>query len=143
MTSPTTRSTSKAQARETTSSLAYELEDNLIQDILEQKSTQRNDSINFYPAAISKLPKISDESHISSENSNLTQPMIIQEALNDPTWKTSIDIEIMAQIDKNTWELVTPPPSVNFVGSKWTFFCKGDQKSSVTCCHDLIILISD
>ena len=36
-------------------------------------------------------------------------------------WKKSMDQELKAQIDKNTWELVIPPKNINIVGSKWVF----------------------
>ena len=35
--------------------------------------------------------------------------------------KKSMDEELKAQIDKNTWEMVIPPEGVNIVGSKWTY----------------------
>ena len=33
----------------------------------------------------------------------------MNEAINNPIWKKSMDEELKAQIDKNTWEMVIPP----------------------------------
>ena len=49
---------------------------------------------------------------------HLSKPMTVDKALNNPIWKKSMDQELKAQIDKNTWELVIQPKDVNIVGSK-------------------------
>ena len=60
---------------------------------------------------------------------HLSEPMIVDEALNNPIWKKSMDQELKAKIDKNTWELVIPPKNINIVGSKWVFHSKRDDKN--------------
>ena len=57
--------------------------------------------------------------------------MTTNNALSDPTWKKSMDDEIKAQIEKDTWELVIPPPGVNIVGSTWKHVLKQDQKGAI------------
>ena len=39
-----------------------------------------------------------------------------------------MDNEYNALIDKQTWEVVLPPPNANIVGSRWTYVCKRDQE---------------
>ena len=57
--------------------------------------------------------------------------MTVDKALNNPIWKKSMDQELKAQIDKNTWELVIQPKDVNIVGSKWVFHSKRDDKNII------------
>ena len=47
--------------------------------------------------------------------------------------KKSMDEELKAQIDKNTWEMVIPPEGVNIVGSKWTYCLKKNNKNTIIC----------
>ena len=64
---------------------------------------------------------------------HLSEPMTVDEALNNPIWKKSMDQELKAQIDKNTWELVIPPKNINIVRSKWVFHSKKDDKKFIIC----------
>ena len=51
---------------------------------------------------------------------DLIIPTNIDEALQNPTWKKSMDDEYEASIKKKVWEVVLPPPDTNPVGSCWT-----------------------
>ena len=55
----------------------------------------------------------------------------MNEAINNPIWKKSMDEELKAQIDKNTWEMVIPPEGVNIVRSKWTYCLKKNDKNTI------------
>ena len=65
--------------------------------------------------------------------------MTTNNALSDPTWKKSMDDEIKAQIEKETWELVIPPPGVNIVGSTWKHTLKKDQKGTIVCAKSRLV----
>ena len=62
---------------------------------------------------------------------SLTEPKNVNEATNNPIWKKSMDEELKAQIDKNTWEMVIPPKGVNIVGSKWIYCLKKNDKNTI------------
>ena len=62
---------------------------------------------------------------------SLTEPKNVNEAINNPIWKKSMDEELKAQIDKNTWEMVIPPKGVNIVRSKWTYCLKKNDKNTI------------
>ena len=57
----------------------------------------------------------------------------MNEAVNNPIWKKSMDEELKAQIDKNTWELVIPSEGVNIIRSKWTYCLKKNDKNTIIC----------
>ena len=71
---------------------------------------------------IDKLEDTQECFQMTAYNS-LTEPKNVNEAINNPIWKKSMDEELKAQVDKNTWEMVIPPRGVNIVGSKGTY-CK-------------------
>ena len=62
---------------------------------------------------------------------SLTEPKNVNEAINNPIWKKSMDEELKAQIDKNTWEMVIPPEGVDIIGSKWTYCLKKNDKNTI------------
>ena len=62
---------------------------------------------------------------------SLTEPKNVNEAINNPIWKKSMDKELKAQIDKNTWEMVIPPKGVNIIRSKWTYCLKKNDKNTI------------
>ena len=61
---------------------------------------------------------------------DLTILTTIDEALQDPTWKKSINDEYEATIKKKVWEVVLPPPNISIVGSCWIHICKHNQDRS-------------
>ena len=79
---------------------------------------------------IDKLEDTHECFQMTAYNS-LTEPKNMNEAINNPIWKKSMDKELKAQIDKNTWEMVIPPKGVNIVGSKWTYCLKKNDKSTI------------
>ena len=62
---------------------------------------------------------------------SLTEPKNMNEAINNPIWKQSMNKEPKAQIDKNTWEMVIPPEGVNIIRSKWTCYLKKNDKNAI------------
>ena len=55
----------------------------------------------------------------------------IDDALQNPTWKKSMDEEYEALIEKKVWKVVLPPPNINIVGSHWTHICKCNEDRTV------------
>ncbi len=54
-------------------------------------------------------------------------PRNVKEALNDNTWRISMEVEYEAHIKNGTWELVGKRPGMNVIGSTWTYTIKKDQ----------------
>ena len=51
----------------------------------------------------------------------------IDEALQSPIWKKSMDNEYEALIKKKVWEVILPSSNTNIVGSHWTHICKCNE----------------
>ena len=81
---------------------------------------------------INKLEDTQEYFQMTAYNS-LTEPKNMNEAINNPIWKKSMDKELKAQINKNTWEMVIPPEGVNIVESKWTYCLKKNDKNTIIC----------
>ena len=88
---------------------------------------------NYDYLAISAELSNDTQDEIAYFSHNLSLPMTTNHALSDPTWKKSMDNEIKAQIEKETWELVIPPSGVNIVNSTWKHVLKKDQKGAIVC----------
>ena len=127
---PVTRSMAKKGIHEDVTSFIY-LEKNNTQDYSQESSSQDNLPLYFNHISTSDEAKDAYNCFKASENMHLSEPMTVDKALNNPIWKKSMDQELKAQIDKNTWELVIPPKNVNIVGSKWVFHSKRDDKNII------------
>ncbi len=55
----------------------------------------------------------------------------MKEALNDSTWRISMEDEYEAHIKNGTWELVEKRPGINVIGSTWTYTIKKDQNGDL------------
>ena len=88
--------------------------------------TFKSDSVDI----IDKLGDTQECFQTTAYNS-LTEPKNVNKAINNPIWKKSMDEELKAQIDKDTWEMVIPPEDVNIVGSKWTYCLKNNDKNTI------------
>ena len=90
--------------------------------------SQEKQELNSDYLAISACAELVEEICIESvfSTQDLAILTTIDEALQDPTWKKSMDNEYQALIEKNVWEVVLPPDT-NIVGSHWTHICKCNQ----------------
>ena len=127
---PVTRSMAKKGIHEDVTSFIY-LEKNNTQDSSQESSSQDNLPSYFNHITAGDKTKNAYNCFKASENIHLSEPTTVDKALNNPIWKKSMDQELKAQIDKNTWELVIPPKNINIVGSKWVFHSKRDDKNII------------
>ena len=93
---------------------------------LKQTQVKKNKSSICDYLAISTCAEPVKENCIESvfSTQNLIILSNIDEALQDPKWKKSMDDEYEVLIEKKVWEVVLPPPDTNIVGSCWTHICK-------------------
>ena len=66
-----------------------------------------------------------------SKISNLHVPRNIQEALNDPDWKSTVMKEMNVMRRSGTWEDVDLPMDKKTVGFKWVFTVKCKANGSI------------
>ena len=81
--------------------------------------------------AISAEPESEECIYALTNDEELTEPSTIAEALPVLIWKKSMDDEMKALHDKETWEVITPPSNANIVGCKWVYTCKRDSTGRV------------
>jgi histone deacetylase 1/2 len=60
-----------------------------------------------------------------------SEPRDLQTALRSPDWKTAMDVEFLALLRNNTWNLVPPTTDVNVTDSKWVFKIKRHADGSI------------
>ena len=127
---PITWSMAKKGAIAGISSFTYLEEDN-------DNGIARTDSHKFHKTSkfngvdiINQLEDIQECFQMTAYN-NLIEPKNVNKAINNPIWKKSMDKDLNAEIDKNTWEMVIPPEGVNIIGSKWTYCLKKNDKNTV------------
>ncbi|XP_057744896.1 uncharacterized mitochondrial protein AtMg00820-like [Arachis stenosperma] len=74
-------------------------------------------------------------------NIDLTKetPTIVQQALQCPYWKESMDNEIKALYKYNTWTLIDPPLNATIVGCKWVFAVKKNQHGEILRYKDRLV----
>ena len=112
--------------------LAVETQDNKIINDSSIYANWDNQGISYDDYfAISAEPSRREQGEEIHFSQDLTLPMTTKNALSNPTWKKSMDDEIKAQIEKETWELVIPPSGVNIVGSTWKYVLKKYQKGAI------------
>lgn len=58
-------------------------------------------------------------------------PRSTAQALCDPHWKSSMDVEMFALTSNRTWDLVPPPSRANILGFHWLYHHKFDSKVQV------------
>ena len=130
--SPITWSMAKQGAITGISSFAY-LEEENNNKVTETDPHKFHETSEFNNVdIIDKLEDTQECFQMTAYNS-LTEPKNMNEVINNPIWKKSMDEELKAQIDKNTWEMVIPPEGVNIVGSKWTYCLKKNDKNTIIC----------
>ena len=125
---PITQAMAKKGAIQQSTLLAL-LEDNNSTEILTPTKSGLNSNN-------SSIHKSQDDDRVlisMTDLSTLTEPITLDKALKNPIWKKSMDEELKAQINKNTWELVIPPKGVNIVGSKWTHCLKKNEVNKTVC----------
>jgi hypothetical protein len=95
---------------------------------LEKDLTSRSDHSDSCGVAISATP-ITDEISCSLvPDKNQAEPASVEEALDSPIWRNSMDEEYKALINHGTWEVVPAPANTNIVGNRWVFIWKHDQQ---------------
>ena len=82
-------------------------------------------------SAISAEPKSEECIYALINDEEIIEPSTIAEALQNPLWKKSMDNEMKALHDKETWDVVTPPSNANIVSCKWVYTCKKDSTRKV------------
>jgi transposase InsO family protein len=128
---PTTRSQSKKQGSDETTSIALEdLEDNTPKFSVQNLSSGNDGTID-YEYAISATQTIDEENCATSIENDSIEPNNPDEAFNNPIWRNSMDNEYKALIDNKTWEIVIPPENANIVGNRWTFVWKRDPQGNI------------
>ena len=81
--------------------------------------------------AISFEPESEECIYELTNDEEITEPSTIADTLQDLIWKKSMDDEMKALHDKETWEVVTPPSNVNIFSCKWVYTCKRDSTGRV------------
>ena len=80
---------------------------------------------------ISAEPESEECIYALTNDKEIIEPSTTAEALQDPMWKKSMDDEMKALHDKETWEVITPLSNANIVSSKWVYTCKRDSTGRV------------
>jgi hypothetical protein len=68
---------------------------------------------------------------LAEATKGVTEPCNLQQALSDPGWKQSMDVEYCALQRNQTWELIPPKKGVNLIDSKWLYKVKRKADGSV------------
>ena len=82
---------------------------------------------NCYDYAISAKPEYNECIYALINDEEIAEPSSTTEALQSPIWSKSMDEELKALHNKQTWEVVNPPKNANIVGCKWVYTCKSDS----------------
>ncbi|KAL8137526.1 hypothetical protein V2J09_003527 [Rumex salicifolius] len=93
-----------------------------------QKTAQRvvTRSQNQITKPIAKL-------NLHTHTNPTTEPHTITQALRDPEWRRSMQMEFDALTANATWDLVPPDPGQNLVGNKWIYRIKHDIIITGSC----------
>jgi len=59
------------------------------------------------------------------------EPKMYQDAMTQPHWQEAMQVEIVALMENQTWEVIPTPPSIKLIGCKWVFKIKRRPDGSV------------
>lgn len=62
---------------------------------------------------------------------SLTEPHLVKSALKNKNWVTTMEEELLALRENNTWELVPRVPNMNVIGSRWVYKIKSKADGSI------------